>query len=85
MPTTITLDEAAEQLRTLLRQLSLGDTVTLTEANGVPVAVLIGLSPTASSPSVSDWSQRWQRLAGQIDRAWQSEQSVAQILLEMRR
>jgi antitoxin (DNA-binding transcriptional repressor) of toxin-antitoxin stability system len=85
MRTTITLDEAAQQLRTLLRQLSLGDTVTLTEANGAPIAVLIGLSPTASSPPVSDWSQRWRRLAAQIDRAWQTEQSALQILTEMRR
>ena len=85
MPTTITLDEAAQHLKTLLRQLSLGDTVTLTEANGVPIAVLIGISPAVSSPPVSDWSQRWRHLAAQIDQAWQTEQSALQVLAQMRR
>jgi antitoxin (DNA-binding transcriptional repressor) of toxin-antitoxin stability system len=85
MPTTITLDEAAQHLRDLLRELSLGDTVTLIETNGVPLAVLVGISPAASSPPISDWSQRWRRLAAQIGQAWQTEQSALQILAEMRR
>lgn len=85
MPTTITLDEAAQHLKTLLRELSVGDTVTLTETNGVPLAVLVGINPVASSSPILDWSQRWHQLAAQINQAWQTEQSALQILAEMRR
>lgn len=85
MPTTITLDEAAQRLKDLLRELSLGDTVTLIETNGIPLAILVGIRPAASSPSISDWSQRWRKLAAQIGQAWQVEQSALQVLAEMRR
>ena len=85
MSTTITLDEAAQHLKDLLRELSLGDTVTLIESNGIPLAILVGIRPAASSPPISDWSQRWHKLAVQIGQAWQVEQSALQVLAEMRR
>lgn len=49
MPTIITLNEAAQSLKELLRELTPGDTVTLVEANGAPVAVLVSINPTIPS------------------------------------
>ena len=85
MPTTITLDEAAYNLEELLRGLSPGDTVTLVEANGAPLAVLVTIRPAVPCPSVPDWSRRWRELAGEIGQAWKAEQSALQILADMRR
>ena len=59
MTITITLDEAGAHLKDLLRQLMPGDTVTLTEANGTPRAVLVGISPAATPAPITDWSQQW--------------------------
>ena len=85
MPKTITLDEAVHNLEELLRGLTPGDTVTLVEANGAPLAVLVNIQPTALSHPVPDWSRRWRELAREIGQAWKTEQSALQILAEMRR
>ena len=85
MPTTITLDEAAQSLRELLRELTPGDTVMLVEANSAPLAVLVSISPAVLPHPIPDWSQRWRKLATQIGQAWKTEQSASQVLAEMRR
>lgn len=85
MSTTITLEKAAPTLRELLRKLVPGETVTLVEADGKPLAVLVSVGSTVVTQPVSDWSQRWRDLAEQIDRAWKVEKSGLQILAEMRR
>ena len=85
MPTTITLDKAAQSLKELLEELTAGDTVTLVEDNGTPLAVLVSIGLTVPPPSIPDWSQRWRKLAAEIGQAWKTEQSAMQILAEMRR
>lgn len=85
MPTTITLEKALQSLIELLQELTPGDTVTLVEANGTPVAVLVSIGPPVVSPSIPDWSQRWRKLAVKIGQAWKTEQSGLQVLAEMRR
>ena len=85
MPTTITLSEAIHNLEELLLGLTPGDTVTLVEANGTPLAVLVRINSIVSPRPLPDWSQRWRELAKEIGRAWKTEQSALQILAEMRR
>jgi len=43
----------------------------LTEANGTPRAVLVGIGPAASPAPITDWNQQWGKLTTQIDQAWQ--------------
>jgi len=85
MPTAITVGEAIHNLEDLLLRLTPGDTVTLVEANGTPLAVLVSIHPIVSPHPVPDWSRRWRELAKEIGRAWKTEQSALQILAEMRR
>jgi hypothetical protein len=85
MSTTITIEKAIPALKEILRKLVPGETVTLVEADGKPLAVLVSVgSPVVPQP-ISDWSERWRDLAVQIDRAWKEEKSGLQVLVEMRR
>jgi len=86
MTTTLTVETAQRNLKDLLTQLHLGETLTLTGAEGKPLAVLISLeTSSAKTPMVSDWNARWDVLAQEIGSAWQSDKSAVEILAEMRR
>jgi antitoxin (DNA-binding transcriptional repressor) of toxin-antitoxin stability system len=85
MSTTITLEKAAQSLKELLQKLAPGETVTLVEANGMPLAVLVSIGPAVVPQPIPDWSQRWREMADRIGQAWKTEQSGLQILAEMRR
>ena len=87
MPTnTLPIETAERDLRRLLEELDLGDTVTLIGAEGVPQALLVSLrSGLRETPAESDWEARWDALAEQVSEAWQSEKSAVELLSEMRR
>jgi hypothetical protein len=87
MPTTTLPIETAERdLRRLLEELDLGDTVTLIGSEGVPQTLLVSLrSALHEAPAESDWEARWDVLAQQVSEAWQSEKSAVELLSEMRR
>lgn len=91
MPDTILLDAAEHDLKGLLAELSLGETVTLADAKGNPLALLVSLKSAAvgsqpvSKESASEWRAQMELLAKEVDAAWQGEKSALEELAEMRR
>lgn len=86
MSDTILLDVAAQDLKGLLAELALGETVTLADTDGKPLALLVSLNPDLpkSAPD-PDWIRKWDALAKEVDEAWQGEKSALEELAEMRR
>ncbi len=87
MPTnTLPIETAERDLRRLLEELDLGDTVTLIGSEGVPQALLVSLRPAPQEePAESDREARWDALAQRVSEAWRSEKSAVELLSEMRR
>lgn len=86
MSDLILLERAAQDLEGLIAQMSLGDTVTLADPNGKPLALLVSLkSETPKTEPDPDWLNRWEALARKISEAWQGEQDAVETLAEMRR
>jgi hypothetical protein len=91
MSITLPIETAERDLRGLLEELTLGETVTLVGSEGVPQALLVSLRSALAKPVLretqaeSDWEARWDALAQQVSDAWQSEKSAVELLTEMRR
>jgi hypothetical protein len=86
MSITLPIETAERDLRGLLEELNLGDTVTLVGSEGVPQALLVSLRPVLrETEAEADWDARWDALARQVSDAWQSEKSAVELLSEMRR
>ena len=86
MSLSIPVETAQNDLRSLLEQLKLGETITLVSPDGVPEALLVSLKAAPSQPkSLDDWEARWDVLARKIGQAWKSDRSAQEILAEMRR
>jgi hypothetical protein len=83
---TVPIDAVERDLRSLLEQLQLGETITLVSSEGMPQAVLVSLKSAAVSPqSQSDWEMRWDALSRKVSQAWKSEKTALETLAEMRR
>ena len=86
MSVSIPVETAQDDLRSLLEQLKLGETITLVSPEGVPEALLVSLKAAPSQPQSSvDWEARWDALTRKIGQAWKSNKSAQEILTEMRR
>ena len=86
MSITLPIERAEQDLRGLIAQLNRGETVTLIGTEGVPIALLVSLKPTPRvNHEEADWDARWDALARQVSRAWKSEKSAVESLIEMRR
>jgi antitoxin (DNA-binding transcriptional repressor) of toxin-antitoxin stability system len=86
MSDIVLLDVAAQDLKSLLSELALGETVTLADADGKPLALLVSLNPELPRPVPDpDWIKKWDALAKEIDEAWQGEKTGLEELAEMRR
>jgi hypothetical protein len=86
MPITLPIETAERDLKGLLEELNLGETVTLIGAEGLPQALLVSLRPVSrETEAEADWEARWAALARQVSDAWQSEKSAVELLSEMRR
>ena len=86
MAITIPIETAQRDLKRLLDELSLGETITLVGSEGVPQALLVSLNATAETPlSTSEWDARWDALAERVSQAWKSDKSALDVLVEMRR
>lgn len=86
MSVSVPVETAEHDLRSLLAQLKLGETITLVSSKGVPEALLVSLKAAPSQPqSLVDWEARWDTLARKIGQAWKSDKSAQEILTEMRR
>jgi hypothetical protein len=86
MPITLPIETAERDLKSLLEELNLGETVTLIGSEGMPQALLVSLKPVLrETEAEADWEARWDALAQQVSDAWQSEKSAVELLSEMRR
>jgi hypothetical protein len=86
MSVSVPVETAQTDLRSLLEQLQLGETITLVNPDGVPEALLVSLKAAPSQPQpLADWEKRWDALAHKIGQAWKSDESAEDILAEMRR
>jgi hypothetical protein len=86
MSITLPIETAEKDLRSLLEELNLGETVTLIGAEGVPRALLVSLKPALREvQEEADWDARWDALARQVSQAWNSDKSAVELLTEMRR
>jgi len=85
MPITLPIETVERDLRALLEELNLGETVTLVGSGGVPQALLVSLKPALRESREVDWDARWDTLARQVSDAWQSEKGAVELLSEMRR
>jgi len=87
----VLLETAERNLKGLLAELSLGETVTLADEEGTPLALLVSLkseaAPTQPVPeqSISEWRAQMESLAKEVDAAWIGEKSALEELEEMRR
>ena len=83
---TVPVETAERDLKHLLDQLHLGETITLVSSEGTPLAVVVSLKPAPLEVEpASDWEGRWDVLAQKVSRAWKSDKSAVEILMEMRR
>lgn len=83
---TVPIDTAAKDLKHLLAQLRLGETITLVGASGVPEALLVSLKSTADKPlSTPAWERQWDALTNRVNQAWQGDKSALETLTEIRR
>ena len=83
---TVPIDTAVDDLKRLLAQLRLGETITLVGASGVPEALLVSLKPTADKPlSTPAWETQWDALVDKVNQAWRGDQSALETLTEIRR
>ena len=86
MPKPVPIERAERDLRRLLEELNLGETVTLIGSEGVPRALLVSLKPVShETEAEADWEARWDALARRVSQAWKSEKSAVELLTEMRR
>ena len=86
MSVSVPVETAQNDLRSLLAQLKLGETITLVSPEGVPEALHVSLKAAPNqSQSLDDWEKRWDTLARKIGPAWKSDKSGQDILTEMRR
>ena len=83
---TMPIETAERNLKQLLERLHLGETITLINSDGMPLAIMVSLKSAATEGKpVSDWEARWDALAHKVSQAWKSDQSAVEILTEMRR
>ena len=86
MPTQVLMETAERDLKGLLAQLSLGETVTLADNDGKPLALLVSLQEVAAKQqAVADWREQMEDLAKKVSAAWNSDKSAVETIAEMRR
>lgn len=88
MSIAVPVKAAESNLEELLKQLRLGETITLIGSEGKPVALLVSLEAAKNGPKptpASDWEARLDTLAQKVSLAWKSEKSAVETLSEMRR
>lgn len=83
---SVPIEMAEGNLGELLQHLHLGESITLIDHEGTPLAIMVSLKPApVEARSTSDWETRWDALAYQISRAWKSDKGAVETLTGMRR
>ena len=86
MSNVVLTNNVTSNLVKLVKRLRLGETITLVDTTGQPLAILVGVGSAPAQPlSMSDWRARWETLAQRVGQAWQTDQSAIETLAEMRR
>jgi|DewCreStandDraft_4_1066084.scaffolds.fasta_scaffold284921_1 hypothetical protein len=86
MSITLPIETAERDLRGLIEEMNLGDTVTLVGSEGTPQALLVSLRPGgAASVASQDWQARWDSLAQRVSQAWRGDKDALETVSEMRR
>lgn len=79
-------ENSLRDLKMAVAQMALGETVTLADDDGQPLALLVALQTKApSTQTIAEWRARAEALAKNIATAWNSEQTAVETLAEMRR
>ncbi len=81
---TLLVQTAKQKLDELLKQLHIGETITLVDSEGKPLAIMVSLNPPETSSGGVDWDA-WEKLAQEVGRAWSSDKSATEVIAEMRR
>jgi len=86
MSEALPIKMAESNLEELLKDLPLGESITLIGQEGSPVALLISLKSGKNQKNRTDnWDARMDTLAEKVSRAWKGEKNVVEVLSEMRR
>ena len=86
MSEALPIKMAESNLEELLKNLPLGESITLIGREGSPVALLISLKSGKIHKNRSDnWDTRMDTLAEKVSRAWKGEKNAVEVLSEMRR
>lgn len=90
MQSVVKIESESLSLKELLATLLPGETLTLADNDGTPIAVLVSLQTTSQTHTPApqshlDWIRDWDGLSEQIEAAWQSEKTGLEELAEMRR
>lgn len=87
MSTTIAIEEAQRQLRRILQNAPGGDSVTVVDATGTPLGLLVSLNFETQQAGMDpeEWTRQWDALTKRINATWKSDKSAVQILSETRR
>lgn len=82
----VLMENAERDLKGLLSQLSLGDTVTLADNDGKPLALLVSLQQAAAKKqALADWREQMEDLAKTVSASWNSDKTAVETVAEMRR
>lgn len=83
---TVSVETVERNPKFWLEQLLAGQTLTLVNSEGTPVAIMVSLHPsTSDSETAISWEAQWDELARKISQAWKSDKGAVEILTEMRR
>ena len=86
MSEALSIKMAESNLEELLKDLPLGESITLIGPEGSPVALLVSLkSGKIKKNQAEDWDARMDVLAQKVSRAWKGEKKAVEFLSEMRR
>ncbi|MCK9405467.1 MAG: hypothetical protein M0Q47_03510 [Methanothrix sp.] len=85
MSIDISVAAAKENLEEIIKKLSPGETATLMDPAGRPMALLVPLRSSEDTAKMLGWDAEWEAVAKEIDLAWKSKKSALEILTEMRR
>jgi hypothetical protein len=86
MPNEISLKTASRRLPSLLEDLQIGDSLTLLDAEGRPVALVVSLrAEKGAPPSQTDWESEWDELSREVGKVWKDSKSAAEAVAEQRR
>ena len=82
----INVDVAEAEVRRLAGLLRAGESITLADGRGRPVALLVGLRQRrAVRPRAGMKGDRWAKLARRVTEEWNGDQGAVAVLSEMRR